>query len=458
MSKTFGMSANRGAAGEPSNEYDSLRGDVPRSGVVIDYTVNGDYVARYASSGKFASSSLMKVSNEESRTRTNSGGLSQMWNLLELKGHRPRVHRGSAFPRINIVDLFCGCGGLSLGIKRAADAIGLRTVFLLAVDVAEPALRVYVKNLRPLRQARQNVETLVDYSTRIDGDGLDPDMQSLSVDERLASIGGDVDLLVAGPPCEGNSNFNNRTRRFDSRNRLYIDAVVAGISVGARVIVIENVPMVKRSRQSVVSRSIRLLRQAGYHDRQFTLSSADFGTPQVRSRHFLVASRSKPSWTMDDFEVLRVPAPPTIDVLDDLLCVERVTAFDQPSLLSPQNESRVKFLIEKDKYDLPDDERPDCHRLKKHSYPSVYGRMRPNQPASTITTGFLSPGRGRFTHPLQPRSLTPHEGARLQGFGDDFDWLQETETLTRGDYANLIGSAVPPQLGYVIGMCAMSLL
>ena len=94
MSKTFGMSANRGAAGEPSNEYDSLRGDVPRSGVVIDYTVNGDYVARYASSGKFASSSLMKVSNEESRTRTNSGGLSQMWNLLELKGHRPRVHRG----------------------------------------------------------------------------------------------------------------------------------------------------------------------------------------------------------------------------------------------------------------------------------------------------------------------------------------------------------------------------
>ena len=255
------MNGNLGIGDDLKKATDRLGVERSAPVVMIDYTVERDGIARYASVGRFGSSSSMRVSADEFRAKLDSADLSQIWNLLELKGHRSRVHRGGGSPRINIVDLFCGCGGLSLGIKRAAEAIGLRTVFLLAVDVADPALRVYVKNMRPLRHARQNIETLVDYSTRIDGDGLDPDLRSLYVDERLGAISGAVDLMVAGPPCEGNSNLNNRTRRFDARNSLYIDAVVAGISLDAKVIVIENVPMVKRARQSVVNRSIRLLRE-----------------------------------------------------------------------------------------------------------------------------------------------------------------------------------------------------
>ena len=119
---------------------------------------------------------------------------------------------------------------------------------------------------------------------------------------------------------------------------------------------------------------------------------------------------------------------------------------------------RVAYLFDCDEYDLPDDRRPDCHRLKDHNYRSIYGRMRPESRAPTITTGFLSPGRGRFTHPLEPRSLTPREGARLQGFGSDFDWLQRSESITRNEYANMIGAAVPPQLAFAVGMGALSLL
>ena len=429
--------------------------------MAVRYSIGRGTIVRQASAGVFSSTTKMALLAEGvPQSAVDAGDIAHLWNMLELRGHHEHLYRAPDRPRVNVVDLFCGCGGLSLGIKRAAEAVGVRPVFLFAADVAGAALRVYVKNLRPLRHARQTVETLVDYGMRVDSDGSDPDLESFVVNDTLKSIPGEVDLLVAGPPCEGNSNFNNRTRRFDIRNHLYIDATVAGIALGAKVIVIENVPMVTRAHQDVVRRSLRLLSNAGYRSarNEFVLTASDFGTPQDRRRHFLVAAKSKRPWVSTDFDVLKIRAPTALEALQDLHDVERLTAFDQPSQLSEDNEKRVRFLIERDEYDLPNEERPDCHRLKNHSYPSIYGRMRPDEPASTITTGFLSPGRGRFTHPLEARSLTPHEGARLQGFGEDFDWLQREKGLTRSDYANMIGAAVPPQLSFAVGMCALSLL
>ena len=159
------------------------------------------------------------------------------------------------------------------------------------------------------------------------------------------------------------------------------------------------------------------------------------------------------------FESCRVGAISAGRALLDFLDFQpSATTFDRPSALSKENERRVRYLLDRNEYDLPDEERPDCHRTKAHNYGSIYGRIHPDEPAPTITTGFLSPGRGRFTHPFLPRSLTPREGARLQGFGDDFDWHPPGHTLTRSDYAQMIGSAVPPQLGFVVGMAALSLL
>ena len=110
-----------------------------------------------------------------------------------------------------------------------------------------------------------------------------------------------------------------------------------------------------------------------------------------------------------------------MDAVGDLVDRESSEDFDLPSRLSPENEQRVKYLIENDVWELPDEERPVCHQDGNHTYGSIYGRIYANQPSQTITTGFLSPGRGRFTHPTRARGLTPHEGARLQGFPDDFD-------------------------------------
>jgi DNA (cytosine-5)-methyltransferase 1 len=70
--------------------------------------------------------------------------------------------------------------------------------------------------------------------------------------------------------------------------------------------------------------------------------------------------------------------------------------------------------------------------------------------ANTITTGFASPGRGRYIHPTRQRALTAHEAARLQGFPDGFDFSDLSgKDLTNKSYGKLIGDAVPPPLGFI---------
>ena len=424
----------------------------------VTFRLDEDRIVR----GAVAASSMgvSEMPNRASRSRASPSQLGQIWNEFELNGVRPRVHGGPGRPTVRIMDLFCGCGGLSLGVRRAAEAVGLHALFVLAVDVCQPALRVYARNLRPVRTERRNVATLVEQASISDTYAWNDTEPRVHLDASLDSFRGTVDILLAGPPCEGNSNLNNRTRRSDPRNDLYLDVVLAGISLNARVIVLENVPSVVSAHQDVVGRARKALAAAGYtvSREDIVLRASDFGTPQDRRRHFLIAAQSGRSIARDEFRPLHVGAPTAAAAIAPLCGVARTTPFDTPSRLSDENRRRVEFLFASGQHELPDQERPDCHRLKDHNYGAIYGRMHPDRPAPTLTTGFLSPGRGRFTHPTEARSLTPHEGARLQGFGEDFDWLQATGWLTRSDYANMIGAAVPPQLGFAVGLCALSLL
>lgn len=106
------------------------------------------------------------------------------------------------------------------------------------------------------------------------------------------------------------------------------------------------------------------------------------------------------------------------------------------------NLARMRYLLEHDLYDLPNSERPECHR-DAHSYKSMYGRLKWAEPAQTITSGFGSIGQGRYMHPTQMRALTAHEAARIQGFPDYFDFSAVTK---RSELATMIGNAVPPAL------------
>lgn len=428
----------------------------------VRYTQDAEGLERDANAGRFVGTTRISAAADgDTRERHELSDPGAQWSLREMRGHRSVARSVSTASPIRIVDLFCGCGGFSVGVRNAATAVGLRSKVVFAADVDAAPLRVYRRNLRPLRSAQSNVETLLDYTLPPRGTEEDFRPESAYITHELAVLRDTVDILIAGPPCQGNSNLNNRTRRVDPRNDLYFDAVISGIAIRAKVIAIENVPAVTQARQDVVTRSIRLLESAGYRtlDSARVLTASDYGTPQTRRRHFLIAALEGRHMASASFESCRVGAISAGRALLDFLDFQpSATTFDRPSALSKENERRVRYLLDRNEYDLPDEERPDCHRTKAHNYGSIYGRIHPDEPAPTITTGFLSPGRGRFTHPFLPRSLTPREGARLQGFGDDFDWHPPGHTLTRSDYAQMIGSAVPPQLGFVVGMAALSLL
>jgi len=377
------------------------------------------------------------------------------WNWLRL---RPLAPARVGAKTIRAVELFSGSGGLALGIWEAARAIGAELDILLAVDNDRAALAVYERNL-PVRHAlHEDVTELVSYvlptwsvATSF-ADGPRPRGRYLS------AAAGCTDLFFAGPPCEGHSNLNNRTRRDDPRNLLVVDAVAAAIAVKARAIIIENVPAALHDKRGSILTARSLLRSNGYSERIVVVDGTRVGLPQRRTRMFLLAA--------SEFEVndLVVPAlqdytgPHTVRwAIADLAGRAGETPFHTPSVLSAENQARALFLHEHGLFDLPDELRPHCHR-NGHTYPSVYGRMSWDEPAQTITSGFTSPGRGRFIHPSEPRALTPHEAARLQTFPDWYDWSPPGLKPSKRVWTKLIGDAVPPMLAFAVALPVVAAL
>jgi DNA (cytosine-5)-methyltransferase 1 len=127
--------------------------------------------------------------------------------------------------------------------------------------------------------------------------------------------------------------------------------------------------------------------------------------------------------------------------IEDLMGAPAV-GIDAPPRASAENLRRMQYLLATGKYDLPNSERPRCHQ-GTHSYKSMYGRLRWDLPAQTITSGFGSIGQGRYMHPELARALTPGEAARIQGFPDYFSFHG---VRRRADLATMIGNAVPPVL------------
>lgn len=374
----------------------------------------------------------------------NTGGWAEA--DLAYRRARPSAPSGRA---LRYVDLFCGAGGLSLAAGKAASSIGLQSRCVFAADDDKDALAVYVANLRPDEAFAGNVAGLVSYQLDTLANPTIMATEPTLLNFDLQKLVGTVDLVVAGPPCQGHSNLNNVTRRDDVRNRLYLDAVAIGIALGAPAIVIENVLNVQQSRLPVVQHSLDLLHAAGYEAQCVAFSAVVVGVPQTRSRAFLLArKRCGRSWN----EVLAAfTRPPralewAIADLEHLADDER-TEYDRAPMIVQETQDRIDWLFDNDKHDLADDMRPDCHK-DGHTYRSVYGRLRMNMPAGTITQGFMTMGRGRFVHPSQRRTLTPHEGARIQGFPDWFRFSNATgSSLSRTLYQKLIGNAVPPAMG-----------
>lgn len=349
-----------------------------------------------------------------------------------------------------MVDLFCSIGGLTLGVAEAAAALYHGSRILLAVDTDAKALTVYERNIRPLAVSVQSVATLTRYGVVTDGRAMriagTPEVQP-----PLLEAVGQVDLVIGGPPCQGNSGFNNVTRRTDPRNSLYLAAVATAIGLGARGLVLENVPEIRRSSIDVVTSAIRSLEAAGYETDDAVLCASDLGWPQSRKRHFLVASKTGLVSLASVSAEFAEKSPGAEDFLRSL--PKRAAFLESVPDYSEVTLARLRYFEHNPgEYDLPLAERPDCHRGGT-TYGSVYGRMRPSEPVPTLTTGFSTPGRGRFVHPFELRTLTPGEAAFVQGFPAWFDF--EHPQAKRQDLTKWIGDAVPLPLGYVAAMSVL---
>jgi len=353
---------------------------------------------------------------------------------------RSRLAPSRSGKSIRIADLFSGAGLLTLGIEQACEALDLVAVPVLAVDSNSRPLSAYARNFSGAKTFNAGIESLVDRPF---------DAHPSGAEAELLAITGRIDVLVGGPPCQGHSDLNNHTRRDDPKNRLYERMARFAQLAAPAHIVIENVPTVRHDKEGVVDDVIKKLERLGYRVAAGVVPLARLGVPQLRRRHVVVASTKH---SLDVASIVDAYARSERSVkwaIGDLMKVRPASPFDEASEPTERSALRIDYLFDANEYDLPDALRPDCHRLRSHSYRSVYGRLRPNAPAQTITSGFGCMGQGRFVHPTKRRTLTPHEAARLQMIPDYFDF---SDISARTALAEAIGNAVPPKLTYVFGL------
>lgn len=344
---------------------------------------------------------------------------------------------------IRSVDLFSGCGGLTLGLEEAARRAGRRVDVTLAVEHDEAIADVYRTNFPGAKVVGGDVAAIFDGEL---GD-------SCTTAEKLARLlAPEVDILMAGPPCQGHSDLNNHTRRADPKNALYLRVARAAEVLRPRLVVIENVPPVQWDESGVVDATKLHLEKLGYNVYGEVVDLRHTGVPQTRKRYLLIASFSDAFVPMVELGGLRAAwgdheARTVRWAIEDLSDSDGGTVLDTAAKSSATNKRRIDYLFDNGEWNLPDPERPDCHRLKTHTYRSVYGRLWWDKPAPTVTTGFGSMGQGRYVHPAKRRTITPHEAARLQSFPDWYSWATEKRTLL----STMIGNAVPPLLMISLG-------
>lgn len=334
-------------------------------------------------------------------------------------------------------------GGLTIGALEAIEKLNQNPKIEFACDLDREASDFYQKNYSKYL----NKYYFGDIS-KVLGENFSAQPNANELEH--AKLNGNIDFLFAGPPCQGHSNLNNHSRRNDPRNLLYLKTIRFIEITKPTYFLIENVPAVIHSQESIIDTSTKLLESFGYEVREKVIDFTKLGIPQSRKRHVVFGSLRRNLENI--LEKLYTNEKIYIsDVLQDLLDIQSNTIFDTPSRMNKENIARANHLFDTDTYDLPNELRPKCHQ-GSHSYKSMYGRLKWNEVAQTITSGFGSMGQGRFLHPKRKRVITPHEAARIQGLPD---WLDYSEIKLRSNLQKMIGNAVPPALSRRFVLSAM---
>lgn len=352
--------------------------------------------------GELQSMSGRHSSDEAERTQI----MNDDHTFLRLKQPPASVATNSQ-EKLKIADFFCGVGGISLGLSFAAAKLGLGTDIRLAVDFDEAAAACYAKNFPGAYVLHASVQDL--FESRLDAPLTDTEKQ-------LRDTVGPIDILAGGPPCQGHSDLNNFTRRNDPKNLLYLYMARAALVLKPKAILIENVVGSLHDQNSVVQTVIRTLEDEGFKVDCDALNFLTIGVPQRRKRLVITASKHPHSTIAEVQRRFALPLRTLEWSIQDLEDATDQSLMNSPSTPNITTRKRIDYLFENGLYELPNSERPSCHKEKEHSYDTVYGRLRWNLPTQTITSGFYCMCMGRYVHPSRPRTLTAREAARIQFF------------------------------------------
>lgn len=328
------------------------------------------------------------------------------------------------------IDLFCGAGGLTHGLISEEIRV------VAGVDI-DPMCRHPFETNNEARFIRQDV--------------------SKTTPEELHALFGDAEIrILAGcAPCQP---FSTYAQRYDTvgsdRWALLYEFARLVESVRPEIVTMENVPTV--TRHQVYADFVTSLKDLKYWVWEGVVDCSDYGLPQQRRRQVLLASR------IGDIKLIEpthggdpVTVQQAIGELPPLAAGESsaTDALHTAAKLSELNLERIRASVPGGTWrDWPEHLRAKCHqRDTGKTYPSVYGRMRWDEPAPTLTTQFFGFGSGRFGHPEQDRAISLREGAILQGFPEHYSFLPERAPIHFRTLGRLIGNAVPVTLGRVIG-------
>ncbi len=341
--------------------------------------------------------------------------------------------------QLNVLDLFCGCGGLSQGFIDAGYNV------ILGVDADEAALNTHHYN-------HENSETL---------------LMDLSKDEAIDAIAEKVgnqsiDIIIGGPPCQGFSLTGSRDIN-DNRNTLYLAVVKAVRRFKPKAFLIENVPGIATLYNGNIKQQI----VNTFEDMEYNVSvtpkpllAADFGVPQMRKRMFFVGyEKGLGTFTFPNPTHSSENHVSCLQAIGDLPSregdlgkeVDEYTMAPQSTYqvlmrksseglynhVATKHTDHVKWVIDQvpeggNHKDLP----PGVGESRKFN--EAWTRYHSKQPSRTIDTGH----RNHF-HYKYNRVPTVRENARLQSFRDDFIF-----TGTRTQQNRQVGNAVPPLLTY----------
>ena len=338
--------------------------------------------------------------------------------------------------RYEVVDLFCGIGGLSYGLKTAGFHI------LAGYDLDWTCQYAYETNTGGKFNYR-------DVNT-INGE---------EINKLYSKRKNTIRVLAGCAPCQPFSSyaFKNKQKDPNKYDLLYQFGRLVG-EVLPDVVTMENVTQILNFKaKPVLQDFIETLKSLGYSVDARPVYCPDYGIPQTRKRLVLLASRLgeikliPPTHDKKHYVTLRE----TIGSLSPLFAGEADPndPLHRAKSLTPLNEQRIIATPYGGSWkEWPEELKLRCHKTKGGaSFGSVYGRMVWEKPAPTMTTQCTGLGNGRFGHPEQNRAITAREAALIQTFPKEYKFFEDETNVSIVKASRYIGNAVPPRLGEIIG-------